>query len=434
MFERIRRIDLKMFLIILVTLLIPTIYVTVRINFISNIPDEWGFSIASQLQWINVMIEVLQEALIFQLFFLVGKTINDKDATREKIVSGLIVVFGFITIFAIILGVSANALTSLMNQSEELIPDTVTYIRYELVGIVFANMTKFLLVIFIEKGMYKGLISILSIQTVLTIILDYIFLNQMNIGVNAIAYTNIIVQSSLFITMLVIIFKMYEINILKINSYISFSSLKEWGIQGGISGLESFVRNAAFIIMVLKIANEVGESGTFWIMNNFIWGWILLPVLALADVIKNESSKGIENVERNFKSYFTITAIFVGIWIITIPLYKPFLSNVLGLEGEQLIDVLNLSLISLSFYVLFAFNNIIDSICYGIGKVELLLYQSLIVNIVFYGAMFILYKTGIYEPTLYKLAIMMATGVAIDSIITFIMFKRFAKKEGLVFE
>ena len=56
--------------------------------------------------------------------------------------------------------------------------------------------------------------------------------------------------------------------------------------KGGISGLESLVRNLAFMLMIVRMVNVVGEQGTFWVANNFIWGWLLLPVLQLGELIK----------------------------------------------------------------------------------------------------------------------------------------------------
>jgi len=100
---------------------------------------------------------------------------------------------------------------------------------------------------------------------------------------------------------------------------------------------------------------------------------------------------------------------------------------VMGVDNYQ--AIFHLSLISLGFYVVFALNNVVDSIFYGRGRTDLMLYQSLIVNIMFYGLAFILYINGIFVPTLTTIAIMFGTGIVFDSIITFIMFYFFMKKE-----
>ena len=60
--------------------------------------------------------------------------------------------------------------------------------------------------------------------------------------------------------------------------------------------------------------------------------------------------------------------------------------------------IFHLVMISLPFYILFAYNNIIDSIFYGIGKTEYMLFQSVFVNVTFYGTLFILFQKGIYVP------------------------------------
>ena len=57
---------------------------------------------------------------------------------------------------------------------------------------------------------------------------------------------------------------------------------------GGISGLESLVRNFFYMIMIIRMVNAVSEQGTYWMANNFIWGWLLLPVIQLGELIKRD--------------------------------------------------------------------------------------------------------------------------------------------------
>jgi len=46
------KIDYKMFIALLLFGLIPTLYTTFRIFLIGQLPNEYGFSIAGQLQWL----------------------------------------------------------------------------------------------------------------------------------------------------------------------------------------------------------------------------------------------------------------------------------------------------------------------------------------------------------------------------------------------
>ncbi len=57
-------------------------------------------------------------------------------------------------------------------------------------------------------------------------------------------------------------------------------------IVGGYSGLDSFVRNSVYLVFVLRSMNLLEEQDTYWVVNNLVWSWLLLPALAMADVIK----------------------------------------------------------------------------------------------------------------------------------------------------
>jgi hypothetical protein len=211
---------------------------------------------------------------------------------------------------------------------------------------------------------------------------------------------------------------------------LDFRWLGEWFRIGGLSGLESFVRNAAFILMVIRLINVVQEQGTFWVTNNFIWGWLLLPVLALGELIRRDVAEEEASIKLKSPGYFAITAIIIILWLITMPAWRWFIGDIMNIAEPE--TVLNLVVISLIFYVTFAFNNVVDSIFYGRGRTDLMLYQSLIVNTVFYGGAFVLYRTGVYVPTLTAIAVMFGVGIAFDSLITLIMYRRFVRRLPVV--
>jgi len=213
-------------------------------------------------------------------------------------------------------------------------------------------------------------------------------------------------------------------------SKLNFNWIKQWTVIAGYSGLETLVRNLAFMYMVVRMVNIVSEPGTFWVTNSFIWGWLLLPVLQLGELIKSDCSKREENITANFRGYLGVTTIIVTIWLVTIPLWEPFIKNVLNMSNYAVI--FHLVMISLPFYITFAYNNLIDSIFYGIGKTEYMLFQSVFVNVTFYGTLFILFQMGIYNPTLELITLMFAAGIAVDSLLTFVMYWYLSKKGKIV--
>ena len=64
------------------------------------------------------------------------------------------------------------------------------------------------------------------------------------------------------------------------------------------------------------MVNVVGEQGTYWVANNFIWGWLLLPVLQLGELIKQEIATDKENIRKNILGYFAFTAMISILWFL----------------------------------------------------------------------------------------------------------------------
>lgn len=422
-------IDSKLFLTLLLMGLFPTVYTTVRIFFLGGLPSDWGFNIASQISWVNLAYEVLQEGLILPLFFLIGQVIAQKDQVENRIRTGLFVVgiaYGTIALF---LWIFVEPLSIFMSQKAELIPATIEYIRLETIASFFSILSQFLILVLISIKKESILLITLGVQMVLTIICDVFLVSTLAIsaqlGVNGIAISNIIVNI-VVLCLVVILLTKQGYRVLGGGTW-SFEWLKDWLKVGGFSGLESFVRNLAFILMVIRMVNMVGEQGTFWTANSFIWNWLLLPVIQLGQLIKSETGRGgMEVVQRNIRGYFVLTGIIVVLWFVSLPGWSFFLQHVMKLDNYS--QVLQIVLISVGFYVLFAFNNVCDSVFYGLGKTNYMLFQSLIINILFYGTLFILYLMGIYQPTLWLIALMFAVGIAFDSLLTFGMFVQMMRR------
>jgi Na+-driven multidrug efflux pump len=291
---------------------------------------------------------------------------------------------------------------------------------------------KFIMVILVTLKKGKNLYLVLIIQLLLTVFFDVLLFSSLpfslNAGVNGIPISNIIVNAILF---------GFSLWLLKLNNINIFNKTKfdfRWFPilykVGGLSGLETLIRNVAFILMVVRMVNMVGEQGTFWVANNFIWGWLLLPIIQFGELIKAHcGEEGYEAVKSKSLGYFTITLFIVLLWFISIPLWKPFMRDIL--QYDAYMDVLRVVFISIGFYVLFAFNNVIDSIFYGLGKTNYMLLQSVLVNSIFYGTLFVLFKLGVYQPNLYLIALMFALGIAIDAFITVIIFVWMLKKENI---
>jgi hypothetical protein len=245
--------------------------------------------------------------------------------------------------------------------------------------------------------------------------------------VNGIGYSNIIVNALLLVVSLVLLSR-EGIKVFR-KAKLNFIWTKEFFKVGGISGVESLVRNVAYMVMIARMVNVVGEQGTYWVANNFIWGWLLLPVLQLGELIKQEVSTDKENVRRHSLGYFSITAFISALWFATIPLWKPFMTHVLCFTDVD--KLFGLVMLLVGFYVLYAVQNVFDSTFYGLGKTNYMLFESVVTNTVYYGIAFVLYATGLWTPTLTGIALLFGIGNAFDSLVSAAAYAYLLKKQKI---
>lgn len=426
-----KNINHKLFFSLLIMGLVPTIYTTLRVFWLGNLPSEYSYSIAGQLSWVSLIYEVIDEAIILPLFYFIGKVAEDKKELTNRMKTGLLVTLGIYLVLSAVIMSCAEPLLKLMATDESIIDASATYIRIEAVANIFSILQRFALVGLVILGKDKYVYVLTGVKLVLCLIFDTFLISTLpfsaNLGVNGIGISNIIVNAILFITTMIILARL-GINVIN-KEKMDFSWMKEFVKIGGISGLESLVRNLAYMVMIARMVNVVNEQGTYWVANNFIWGWLLLPITQLGKLIKQETSTNKDAVKNNSIGYFFMTLIIIIIWCVLIPAYKPFMQYVLN-YGD--IDKLfSLVMVLFGFYILYAFQNVFDCTFYGLGKTNLMLFESVVTNSIYYGTAFILYKTRVWVPALEGIALLFGIGVAFDAVVSFIAYIYLLKKEHI---
>ena len=100
--------------------------------------------------------------------------------------------------------------------------------------------------------------------------------------------------------------------------------------------------------------------------------------------------------------------------------------------GYADVEVLfHLVLLQLGFYVLYAFQNVFDATFYALGKTGYMLFESVISNTVYYGGAFLLYRAGVWTPTLTGIALMFGFGMAFDSVVSWVAYCHLLKKQKI---
>ena len=412
-------------------MLFPTVYQTVRIYFLGAMPGDWGFNIASQLSWVNLFYEVIQEALILPLFFMLGKSLSDRNELENKVKTGLLLTGIIYSVVSILIFVFSKQLVVFMAQDKTLVDATVNYIRLETIAALLSILFKFMLTVLITLRKDNYMYISLILQTTLSIILDTFLISDLRfslkIGVNGIAVSNIIVNAVILMVCCLLL-KRESIRIFK-RSNVSFIWVKEWFDVGKYSGIESLIRNFVFMVMIIRMVNLVAEQGSYWIANNFIWQWLLLPALALHDLIKKDIGEDKNNIRKNTLGYIILSTIFVIIWLISIPLWKPFLKYIMNVSDYE--TVYYIVIVQTVFYVTFIYNKICDSTFYGVGRTDYMLIQSVCIDIFYYGIAFILYLNEIFVPSLLTISLMFGIGMTLDFIPTVILYFRMLKKMNM---
>ena len=425
------RINYKLFLALIVLALAPTIYTTVRVFFLGQLPGEYSFSIAGQLSWVNLLYEILNEAIILPLFFFVGKVKDDKNEFSNRVRTGMLISLGVYVVLSAVVLIFAKPLLTLMATDASIIEASASYIRIESIANIFSILTQFALVALVTVNKSKYLYALTGAKLVLCLISDTFLVSTMpvsaNLGVNGIGYSNIIVNA-LLLAVSILLLAREEIMVFA-KTKLDFSWAKEFAKIGGVSGIESLVRNVAYMVMIARMVNVVGEQGTYWVANNFIWGWLLLPVLQLGELIKQEVATDKENIRRNSLGYFGITAIISALWFVSIPLWKPFMTHILCFtDVDKLFELVK---VLVGFYVLYAIQNVFDSTFYGLGKTNYMLFESVVTNTIYYGIAFILYITGVWTPSLIGIALLFGIGNAFDSVVSLVAYAFLLKKEKI---
>lgn len=424
-FRQLKSFNWRLFAALCALALIPAIYQTIKTFIISSNNPEAAFDIIGQMEWFDLINETLQAFLIIPLYSVLNKIFKNDEGNFAKhtFKTGLIA-FVIYALFSIGVLIYGSVLVKAMNPDEIDLVTTNHYLQLETVAFMIGIIVSFVNVVFVVVGKDKNVYIFLAISTVLSIIADFVFIP--NFGVYGIALSNIIVNTLLAVASFVMLYLQKLVKPCWFNKA-DVPVLKEWGKVGVFSGVQQFIDNLIYAIMIGRMVNMVAEQGNYWIANNFIWGWLLIPISALTEVIRRDCKDGYKNLKQ-FNYYF-ISAAVVVVWAVTIPLWTPFFRHAENLSNASEIFTIVIKLAP--FYIAYIGCAIIDNIFVGLGKTIYNAINSLIINIVYYGIFFILYLTNAITFTMDTIIIMFGLGMVVHLAISLLLEKVFFKKFDL---
>lgn len=416
-----KKFDWNMYLALCLLALVPAIYQTIITKLITTHTNQVVLDIIGQMEWFDLINETICAFLIIPMYSILSKA--KKTINFQKLVFKLgIIVVGLYALFSLGTFFYGIHLVSFMNPNEIDVSKAFQYLSLEtiafMIGIIYSYVNIVFIVIDKSKYMYSFLIG----KILISLLSDFVLIPKM--GANGIALSNILSNTIMGLLGILILFLT---NNLKINKYNKddIPYFKSWIKTGLFAGGQQFLDNIVYALMIVRMVNAVSESGNYWVSNNFIWGWLLIPITCLSEIIRKDA--GLNGYNLKQINYYSITIFTLLLWFALIPTYQWFFKTIEGVDNYT--KIFEIVIKNLGFYVAYSFSQIPDAIFVGMGKTKYTAINSLFCNIVYYGIWFILYLTKIVSMNMNMIIIMFGIGNIVHWIISLIEEKIFLKKE-----
>lgn len=405
-----RRSRIYLFLSLCLLLIIPFLHQCVRTGLISDVPDTDGLGIAGHIEWFDLINETIQAFLIVPLYHLLNTVKGEPGVLKRRIHCGFAVSTALYAVFSIVCFALCSNITQFMTGDTR--AEIISYLRLETIAFIAGHISSFAVVVFVVAGKPSYIAALTVGRAVLTILTDSLFIPAF--GVNGVACSNIVINlfAGLICFILVEHSEFRQVSVQP--SANGYGWLRQWAKIGVFSGAQILLDNLIYALIVCKMVNDVAEQGNYWVANNFIWGLLLVPISALAEIIKQE------NKPDQVRNYFKASAVIVLLWAISIPVWRPFFRYMMGIEDPESIRHIVFTL--LPFYAAYAASSIFGSIFTAAGKTAYNCAISVVVNIGYYGIVYSLYRCGVFSASIEFICYLFGFGMCVNAICGTILF------------
>ena len=427
----------RLWIALCVLALIPALYQTIKTFLISSVAQvsfgaqvssgtqTGAFDIIGQMEWFDLINETLQAFLIVPLYSVLNRIFqNHSEKFAETTFKTGLVVLVLYTLFSVGVLLYGTVLIGAMNPAEIDLTATAIYLRLETVAFMTGILVSFSNVVFVVIGKEKNVYLFLIIRTALSLVADFLLIPHF--GIYGVAVSNILINTLLSAACVLLLYRQGLICFCHFHKS-DGALLREWCKTGVFSGLQQFLDNFIYAVMVCKMVNMVAEQGNYWIANNFIWGFLLIPISALSEVIRSDCKKGYRQL-RPF-SYYAIAAASVVLWAITIPAWTPFFRYAQNLSNAD--EIFSIVIRLVPFYIAYAGCAIIDSIFVGLGKTGYIAANSLLINLGYYGIFYLLFRTRAITFDMNTIILMFGFGMVVHFVISLIQEKLFLQRRSI---
>lgn len=392
--------DFKLYWSLILYALLPSVYLLIRMQIVAV--SGVDINIMGQIEWFDLIDEVLVTALTVPLYFLL-KPDKEKTAPDKNCVAFL-ASFAVYAVFTVVVMLKIGSIAKFMNAE-----NAVQYLFIQALSMLAGFVGTFMVMVFTLNDDDKLVRRLLVSRLCLQVVADWIFISSFK-DVGA-AYAEIAVNALIG---LIAVLSAYG------KGYLKFAMpgkdfLKDWCKIGAFAGIQIFLDNFIYAVMVCKMVNAVSESGNYWVANNFIWGWLLVPVTCLAEVIKKN-----DKVRLTMKNCWRYLIMIFAVWLITMPKWKSFISGPMASDGDVIIKIV---LPLIPFYITYMISAVIDGWFVSHGRTIYNAINSLIVNVGYYGVIYFMFKRGMFAENMMFIIGMFGCGMLVHMVASILMYR-----------
>lgn len=397
--------DYKMFLSLFLWMLISSVYNVIRMGIISI--NQVDINILGQMEWFDLIDEIFVTTLIVPLFSL----LKPNSSSKEKNGIAFAISLGIYTIFAVIISTYVSNISEFMNAEF-----ASEYLKLQTFSLLIGFISTFCIMLLTLYNDFKMVAILTIVKLAILCVLDFIYIGVfLEVGAS---YSEIITNSLIGIIALMIVYIRKYIGLGRVNLH----WLKDYLKIGLFSGLQIFLDNFIYAIMICKMVNSVSESGNYWIANNFIWGWLLIPIMVITEIIKKNNLEKLE-----FKNTWKYGLIVGVLWLISVPGWRWFIINVMYSDANT---ILNILYPLVPFYIAYVISSFIDGWFISKGKTVYNTINSFLVNMIYYGIAFILFNKGLFELNITFVILLFGFGNVFHMLISIFLYKIEIKREN----
>lgn len=367
---------------------------SVRLLLVGTLPDPYAYSIAAQGVWLSLIAEVVYESILMPSY----ANFNEKNLSPGDI---LLPSLGVLTVLTVLILISLEWLSLTMRIPSEIMDDSILYMSFEALSYIPMGIIALIISYFSYESKQKQLIFLIGFKITLAILCDMVILNIKN----DVVYLGLSSMLSSYITLIIAILMIGKPAFIKTGNKENYISIAK---RNFLTGVESLIRNLFYVLMISRMVNIVGEAGTYWEANGIIWSFLLPPALAYAEFIRRRSAKYQLHIYNKTRALFAGSMIYVVVFVIMMSLF------IVSRREEQ--NIYNVLIFLTIPYIFFIFQNNINSVFYGLGRIDLVLFQSLVINVIYYGLAFLLYLLDIWKPSLFSITWLFGIGMILGGL------------------